>query len=288
MAASVKVFFDADTSTLTYIVYDPKTSDAIVIDPVWDYDPASSALSTQSVDLLRKFILENNLNLHLILETHAHADHVSGAQVLKGHFPNARVGIGADIHKVQSVFKKIFNLPESFIPDGRQFDILMKEGTETRAGSLTLQTIPTPGHTPACVCYLIDNILFSGDTLFMPDSGVGRCDFPAGSAEDLYVSIHEKLYKLPDDTKVYTAHDYQPNGRTLLYESTLGEHKKKNVQLKAETSAADFVNFRKTRDKTLSAPRLLLPSIQININAGKLFPPEGNGVSYIKLPLSHK
>lgn len=285
MKPTVKEFFDKNTWTLTYVVFDEKTNDAIVIDPVWDYDPAASKLSAESADLVYDFILEKKLNVHYILETHAHADHVSGAQVLKQRIPGAKVGIGAKITDVQKVFKEIFNLNPNFATDGSQFDLLLNEGTLLSAGSLEIKTIFTPGHTPACGSYLIGDALFTGDALFMPDYGTGRCDFPAGSAHDLYTSVHEKLYKLPDETRVFVGHDYLPNGRAMAFETTIGEEKRNNIQLKAETSREDFVHFRITRDKTLAAPRLLLPSVQVNIDAGALPAPENNGARYLKIPV---
>lgn len=285
MKPTIKEFFDTATWTLTYVVYDEKTNDAIVIDPVWDYDPAASKLSTESADLVYDFIQNKKLNVHYILETHAHADHVSGAQILKKKIPHAKVGIGAKITAVQMVFKGVFNLNPNFPTDGRQFDLLLNEETVLEAGSLKIKTIFTPGHTPACGSYLIGDAVFTGDALFMPDYGTGRCDFPAGSADDLYTSVHEKLYKLPDETRVFVGHDYLPNGRALAFESTIGEEKRKNIQIKAETTREEYVKFRTTRDKTLAAPRLLLPSVQINIDAGSLPSPENNGTSYIKIPV---
>lgn len=280
----IKTWFDKDTYTLTYCVYDDVTKDAVLIDSVWDYDPASGSIRLNSVNEVTEFIKNQNLNLHYILETHAHADHLTGAQPLKRNFPTAKVAIGAGIIEVQKVFKNVFNLGEHFTADGRQFDVLLNDGSETKAGSLTVRTIFTPGHTPACVSYLIGDAVFTGDALFMPDSGTGRCDFPSASAEKLFESI-QKLYNLPDSTRVFTGHDYQPNGRALRYESTIGEEKSSNIQLKNTTTKAEFVAFRTARDKTLSAPRLLFPSIQVNIDGGKLPPAESNGKSYLKMPL---
>jgi glyoxylase-like metal-dependent hydrolase (beta-lactamase superfamily II) len=280
----IKTWFDKDTSTLTYCVYDDSTKDAVVIDSVWDYDQATGGLRLNSVNEVSDFIRSHQLKLHYILETHAHADHITGAQPLKKFFPAAKVAMGARIVEVQKTFHTVFNMGDHFAVDGRQFDVLLVDGSETKAGSLTFKTIFTPGHTPACASYLIRDALFSGDALFMPDSGTGRCDFPAGSAEQLFDSI-QKLYQLPDSTRVFTGHDYQPNGRPLRFEATIGEEKKSNIQLKDVTSKDDFVAFRTARDKTLSAPRLLLPSIQVNIDAGHLPAPESNGKSYLKVPL---
>lgn len=285
MRPTVKEFFDKNTWTLTYVVFDEKTSDAIVIDPVWDYDPAASKMSTESADVVYDFISNKKLKVHYILETHAHADHVSGAQILRKKIPSAKIGIGTNITAVQIVFKEIFNLNPNFATDGSQFDLLLDEETLLQAGSLSVKTIFTPGHTPACGSYLIGDALFTGDALFMPDYGTGRCDFPAGSAHDLYNSVHNKLYQLPDETRVFVGHDYLPNGRSLEFETTIGNEKQHNIQLKADTTLEEFVSFRTNRDKKLAAPRLLLPSVQVNIAAGELPSPENNGVRYLKIPV---
>lgn len=285
MKPTVKEFFDQATWTLTYIVYDPQTKDAVILDPVWDYDPASSKMATQSIDLVLDFVQKNNLKVHYILETHAHADHVSGSQLLKQKFPNSKVGIGANITEVQKVFKSVFNLDPNFKTDGSQFDVLVQEGQPLKAGSLSIDTVYTPGHTPACSSFIIGDAVFTGDSLFMPDYGTGRCDFPAGSADELYTSVHEKLYKLPDHYRVFVGHDYMPNGRPVAFETTIGEEKAKNIHIRQETTRKQFVEFRNARDKTLAAPRLLLPSVQVNIDAGKLPSPEGNGTSYLKIPI---
>ncbi len=283
----VKDFFDKATYTLTYVVYDENTKDAIVIDPVWDYDQGSSRVHTASVDEVQSFVNSNEFKLHYILETHAHADHLTGAVELKKRFPEARVGIGKHITKVQEKFKEIFNFKD-FNTSGVQFDILLDEDRLLKAGSIGIKTIFTPGHTPACSSYLIEDMVFTGDALFMPDFGTGRCDFPMGSAKDLYNSVHGKLYKLPDTTKVYTCHDYQPGGRELRFISTIGESKEKNIQLNEKTTQEEYVNFRTERDKKLSAPKLLLPSIQVNIDGGKLPQVEDNDVSYLKIPVRNK
>ncbi len=288
MKPAVKEFFDKATWTLTYVVYDWKTKDAIIIDPVWDYDPAGSTLTTTSTERVIEFVNEHKLKVHHILETHAHADHVTGAQVLKRTFPEAKIGIGANIREVQGVFKKVFNLHPDFKTDGSQFDLLLEEGRPLMAGTLKIETLYTPGHTPACSSYRIGDAVFTGDALFMPDFGTGRCDFPAGSADQLYTSVSEKLYALPDDTRVFTGHDYQPEGRPVEFESTIGEQKKMNIQLNAQTTRKDFVEMRVARDRQLAAPRLLLPSVQINIGAGRLPEPESNGSSYLKIPVRSK
>jgi glyoxylase-like metal-dependent hydrolase (beta-lactamase superfamily II) len=285
MKETVKEFFDKDTWTLSYVVHDAATLDAVIIDPVWDYDPAASCLSEHSVEKVLAYVQELGLKVHFILETHAHADHVSGSQLLKKALPNAKIGIGAHITAVQKIFKDIFHLDPEFPTDGRQFDFLLHEGQTLHAGSLTIDTLHTPGHTPACACYIIGESVFVGDAIFMPDYGTGRCDFPAGSAEDLYDSVHGKLFQLPDHYQLFVCHDYRPGGRPLAFHCTVAEQKQKNIQLKASTTRDEFVSFRKKRDATLSAPRLLLPSVQINIDAGHLPAPGRNGVSYLKIPL---
>ena len=285
MSHSVETFFDQATYTLTYVVFNSSTKDCIIIDPVLDYDQASSKVSFNSIEKVSGFVQTHALKVLAILETHAHADHLSGAIELKKLFPQAVIGIGKNITKVQSVFKSIYNLDE-LQTDGSQFDLLLTEDKLEKFGTIEVKTIFTPGHTPACSSYLIDDMLFVGDALFMPDYGTGRCDFPAGSAGDLYHSVHDKLYQLPDETRVYTCHDYQPGGRELKFQSTIGEQKKTNIQLAQDTTEADYIAFRTKRDATLSVPKLLLPSIQVNIDAGNLPKAEQNDVSYLKIPIS--
>lgn len=284
MTLTVKHFFDKDTYTLTYLVYDESSHDAVIIDPVLNYDQASSKTSMESINELESFIKKGNIKPHYIFETHAHADHLTGAVELKKRFPGLKVAIGKHIKKVQSTFKDVFNLKD-LNENGVQFDLLLEEDQTIEAGSILVKTIFTPGHTPACCSYLIDDLLFTGDALFMPDYGTGRCDFPLGSASDLYDSVHEKLYKLPDSTRYFTCHDYMPGGRKLMFESTIGISKAQNIQLKEETTREQYIDFREKRDATLSAPRLLLPSIQVNIDGGHLPQPENNGKSYLKIPI---
>lgn len=284
MKPDVQHFFDSQTSTLTYVVYDPTTKDAVIIDPVLNFDAASGNLTDESIKEVLGFVKDKNLYVHYVLETHAHADHLTGAFEIRKRINHVKVGIGKHITKVQDVFKGVFNLKD-LASDGSQFDVLLDEDKHLKAGSLSIQTIFTPGHTPACASYLIGDALFTGDALFMPDFGTGRCDFPAGSAKDLYHSVHDKLYQLPDDTRVYTGHDYQPGGRALAYESTIGKNKQENIQLKADTTEDQYVSFRTQRDATLKAPKLLLPSIQVNIRGGKHPEPEDNGTRYLKIPL---
>lgn len=283
----IETFFDPETFTLTYVVYDPTTRDAVVIDPVLDYDPLASQTSTQSVEQVEAFLKKEQLVLHYILETHAHADHLSGSQYLKRRF-DARVGIGARIKEVQSVFKGVFDLDASFPVDGSQFDRLFEDGERVQAGTLDIEVIATPGHTPACVTYKVGDAAFTGDALFIEDYGTGRCDFPSGSADALFTSVHERLYALPDATRVFVGHDYQPGGRPLRYETTIGQSKESNIQLRAGTTRGEFVKMRTDRDATLAQPRLLYPSVQVNIDAGHLPKPHANGVRYLSTPLNLK
>jgi glyoxylase-like metal-dependent hydrolase (beta-lactamase superfamily II) len=278
-------FFDPATYTLTYVVFDPDSRDAVVIDPVLDYDPLSSRTSQESLEQISAFVRGHDLKLRYVLETHAHADHLTGAQYLKRRF-GAGVVIGARITEVQAAFKQIFDLPESFPVDGSQFDRLLADGQGLHVGSLQIEALATPGHTPACVSYKIGDAVFTGDALFIEDYGTGRCDFPRGSAEDLYDSVHGRLYKLPDETRVFVGHDYQPGGRPVRFETTIGVSKKKNVQLREETTREEFVRFRKQRDQTLSAPQLLFPSVQINVDAGRLPAPHKNGGRYLQIPIN--
>lgn len=283
----IETLFDPATFTLTYVVFDPGTRDAVVIDPVLDYEPLASTTSVRSLATLEALLRRHALRVHYVLETHAHADHLSGSQYLRKRF-DAKVGIGARIRDVQKVFRDVFDLGADFPVDGSQFDRLFEDGEKVRAGSLEIEVIATPGHTPACVTYKIGDAIFTGDALFIEDYGTGRCDFPAGSADALYTSIHDRLYKLPDATRVFVGHDYQPGGRTLRSETTLGIEKTSNVQLRAATGRDEFVKMRTTRDATLTPPRLLYPSVQVNIDAGRLPSPHANGRRYLRVPLNMK
>ncbi len=280
----IKPFFDSATWTLTYVIWDPQTRHAAIIDPVLDFDPRSIAFSTTSADRLIAFFEENDLKLDWILETHAHADHISGSQHLKKHLGGA-VAIGENIRAVQEVFKGLFGLPDDFPTDGSQFDALLADGQTLPLGTLSITVLHTPGHTPACVSYQIGDAVFVGDALFMPDSGTGRCDFPSGSAEDLYRSVHDTLYTLPDETRIFVGHDYQPGGRELAFETTIGSSKADNYQLTADMALGSFRDARTTRDAALPPPKLIFQSVQINIAAGHLPEPERNGHRYLKLPI---
>lgn len=292
----IEAFFDERTSTLSYVVHDPGSRDAVVIDPVLDYDPAASATSYESVNRVTRFLRERGLRLHYVLETHAHADHLSGSQVLRRRFPGARIAIGERITEVQRLFKEVFDLPSDFPTDGSQFDRLFRDREAVTAGTLRFEVIATPGHTPACVTYRFHDprqgdppaggCIFTGDALFMPDMGTGRCDFPGGSAADLYDSITGRLYTLPDHTRVLVGHDYQPGGRPLAYETTIGAEKQGNVQLPADRDKAAFIQFREQRDRGLSAPRLLFQSVQVNVDAGALPDPGRTGIRYLRVPIN--
>jgi glyoxylase-like metal-dependent hydrolase (beta-lactamase superfamily II) len=279
----VRAFFDEPTSTLTYVAYDPVSRDAVVIDPLLDFDPLTWRTSTTSLGHVVDFVREHELRVHWILDTHAHADHLSGMDALQRAL-GAPTAIGARITVVQETCKEIYDLPE--LPaDGRQFDRLLEDGDVLQAGALAVRALHTPGHTPACMSYLLRDAVFTGDALFMPDYGTGRADFPRGDAATLYDSILHKLYTLPDDTRVFVGHDYLPGGRPLEYETTIRESRERNIQLRQGTTKADFIAFRRQRDATLTPPRLILQSLQVNIDAGRLPAPAANGMRYLKLPL---
>lgn len=286
-ALDVAVFFEKDTSTLSYVVYDSQSLDAVIVDPVLDYDPAGCVVAEKTVRLLCDFIQEKKLNLRMILETHAHADHLSAAQVLKRQFPAAMVTIGNRIREVQKLFSGIYGIESWFTADGHQFDRLVADGERFRVGAMEFQAMQTPGHTPACSTWVLNGCAaFTGDSMFIPDSGTGRCDFPGGSARDLYDSIAKKIYQLPDEMRLFVGHDYQPGGRPLRWETTVAEAKASNIQLKADTTREQYIEFRTARDKTLSAPRLLHPSVQVNINGGQIPPADEQGRCFFKMPLT--
>ena len=285
MKAQVKHFFDTRTCTLTFVVWHPDSKDAVIIDPVLDYDSVGSHTWTESVDRVLAFVREQSLNVHCILETHAHADHLSGSQLLRRELPGAQIMIGERIKEVQETFKQIFDLAHSFPTDGSQFDRLVRDEETVLAGALPIEVIATPGHTPACVTYKIGDALFTGDLLFMEDYGTGRCDFPRGSAEAMYESVR-RIYELPDDTRVFVGHDYLPAGRAVRWQTSIGASKRLNPQLNANTSRDEFVRLRKARDQQLESPQLLFQSVQVNIDAGRLPEQHDNGVRYLRLPLN--
>jgi glyoxylase-like metal-dependent hydrolase (beta-lactamase superfamily II) len=281
--AMLRSFFDAATHTVTYLVWDPATRAAAVIDPVLDFDPNAGRLSTVSADAVISAAAEENLRIDWILDTHAHADHLSGADYLR-RLTGAKLGIGAHITKVQKAFVPLFGVTSN-APDAHVFDLLLKEGDTLPLGNLEIRVLHTPGHTPACVTYLIDDMAFVGDTLFMPDYGTARADFPGGDAATLFRSIH-KILALPSETRVFVGHDYLPKSRdTFVWETTVAEERASNVHVHEGVSEHDFVEMREARDKTLAAPRLILPSLQVNIRAGALPPAEADGKVYLKIPV---
>lgn len=280
----VKGFFDPATFTISYVVHDPATKQAAIIDPVLDFTPRNGRTATRSADLLLDYVAAEGLKLAWLLETHAHADHLSAAHYLKER-TGAPIVIGGQITKVQEVFAALFEA-DDVTPDGSQFDRLVREGDELPLGELAIRVIHTPGHTPACVSYLIGDAVFVGDTLFMPDYGTARSDFPGGSAATLYASIR-KILALPGDTRMFVGHDYLPEGRSdFHWETSVAEQNKANIHIHAGVSEADFVALRQGRDATLEAPLLILPSLQVNIRAGAMPPASPGGHTYLRLPLN--
>jgi len=285
MNPRVEAFFDEATFTITYVVSDPDEGNCAVIDSVLDYDPKSGRTETGSADRVIEFVRGQRLTVDWILETHAHADHLTAAPYLKDRLGGS-IAIGAQIIDVQSIFKKIFNAEPEFATDGSQFDRLFDDGDTFRIGKLVTQVMHTPGHTPACLTYVIGDAAFVGDTLFMPDYGTARADFPGGDAANLYRSV-QKILSLPDATRLFLCHDYLAPGRgEYAWETTVREERNHNIHIRSGTTEVDFVSMRNARDKTLDMPTLLLPSVQINMRAGHLPPPEPNGVSYLKLPIN--
>jgi glyoxylase-like metal-dependent hydrolase (beta-lactamase superfamily II) len=283
MRPVVTPFFHAPTGTWSYVVADPRVREAAVIDPVLDYDGRSGRTGTASAGKILAHLESSGLALRWILETHAHADHLSSAHFLQSR-AGGQVAIGRGILAVQATFKRIFGLGAEFVPDGRQFDRLLDEGDAIAVGDITGRVIATPGHTSDSVSYLFDDTLFVGDTVFMPEGGSARCDFPGGDAGELFRSV-QRLYSLPETTRVYVCHDYPAGGRAPRCETTIGEQRAFNVHLRATTTEPEFVALRSTRDATLDVPALILPSVQVNIRGGRLPPPEADGVSYLRIPL---
>ncbi|MGE3844911.1 MAG: MBL fold metallo-hydrolase [Vicinamibacterales bacterium] len=288
----VEGFFDKATWTISYIALDRVTRQCAIVDSVLDYDPKSGRTSHDSANRLIARVRELEARVEWILETHVHADHLSAAAYLKQQL-GGKVAIGANVTAVQNVFGKLFNAGDDFLRDGRQFDHLFKDQERFTIGTLAARAMHTPGHTPACMTYVVADgtgpdaelAAFVGDTLFMPDYGTARCDFPGGDARTLYHSIN-KVLSLPASTKLYMCHDYQPGGREVQYVTTVGEEREKNVHVRNGVSEGEFVTMRQARDRTLDMPVLILPSVQVNMRAGQLPEPESNGVSYIKIPLN--
>jgi len=278
----VKPFLHEQSSTWTYVVHDGRS--AAIVDPALDYDYRSGRTATASAEQVAAFVRGTGLTVEWILETHAHADHLSAAPFLKREL-GGRIAIGEGIRKVQSTFKDLLNLEPAFAPDGTQFDHLFREGETFRIGTLEGRVIPTPGHTNDSVTYLVGDAAFVGDSLFMPDGGTARCDFPGGDAHVLYQSI-QRLYALPPETRVFVCHDYGPGGRERQCETTIAAQRAANIHVRQGTSEAEFVDLRTRRDATLAVPDLLYPSVQVNVRAGELPPPESNGCRYLKIPVT--
>ncbi|WP_036186480.1 MBL fold metallo-hydrolase [Marinimicrobium agarilyticum] len=285
MQPTVKAFFDDATNTVSYVVSDPTTRACAVIDSVLDYDAAAARTDTASADRIIHYVRQEQLRCAWVLETHVHADHVSAAPYIRDAL-GGKVGIGAHIRTVQTTFGRIFNIGPEFSRDGKQFDQLFEEGDQFQIGDLTAHVLHTPGHTPACLTYVVEKAAFVGDTLFMPDYGTARADFPGGDARTLYRSV-QKLYALDDDTTLFLCHDYLPEGREAhQWETSVGEQKRHNIHIHEGVSEEAFVQMREKRDATLGMPALILPSIQINMRAGHFPPAEDNGTHYLKLPLN--
>lgn len=284
MQAQVKAFFDPATWTVSYVVFDAPGGHCALVDSVLDYDPKSGRTRPDSANQLIAFVREQNLTVDWILETHAHADHLSAAPYLRKHL-GGKIAIGGKITQVQNVFKGIFHLEPEFATNGSQFDHLFEDGDTFAIGTLQAQALSVPGHTPACMAYQVGDAVFVGDTLFMPDVGTARCDFPGGNAHTLYQSVR-KLLSLPPETRLFMCHDYPPEGRAAQWECTVADQRARNIHVHDGVSEAEFVAMRTKRDAGLAMPVLILPSVQVNIRAGELPPPEANGVSYLKIPLN--
>ena len=282
---NVQEFFHEDTYTYSYVVSDPATKKAAIIDSVLDYDAASGRTSTVTADEIIAYVKEHELDVEWLLETHIHADHLSAAPFLKEKV-GGLIAIGEYITTVQNVFGDLFNAEKAFLRDGSQFDHIFKDGDTFEIGELKARVMHTPGHTPACLSYVIEDAVFVGDTLFMPDYGTARCDFPGGDAAILYQSI-QKLFELPDDTVVYLCHDYQAEGRDYYhFKTTIKEQRENNIHVGGGATEEDFVKMRNARDATLAMPHLILPSVQLNMRAGEFPPAEDNGTVYFKIPIN--
>ena len=284
MAPEIAAFFDEPTFTVSYVVSDPATRAAAIVDPVLDFDPASGRTSRASAEKIIGHVRGRNLVVEWILETHVHADHLSAGAVLREAL-GGRLAIGAGVTAVQAAFAKIYNAEPTFRADGSQFDHLFADGETFALGSIKAQALSTPGHTPACMTYVVGDVAFVGDTLFMPDYGTARCDFPGGDPATLYRSIR-RIFALPPETRLFLCHDYKAPGRDAFrWETTVEEERRANIHVRDGVDEASFVALRAARDKTLSMPRLLLPSVQVNMRGGALPPAEANGVRYMKLPI---
>jgi glyoxylase-like metal-dependent hydrolase (beta-lactamase superfamily II) len=284
MPVTVKHLFDEDTFSFTYLIFDSQTNEAAVIDPVMNYDPNSATISYTSVKQLLSLIEQLKLNIKWILETHVHADHLSAAQWLKQK-TGAMLVIGEKVTKVQTTFNQLYDLSELDSAKANDFDYLAKDGDEFLLGHHAIKVMHTPGHTPSCCSYIVDDMAFVGDTLFMPDYGTARCDFPGGDAAELYHSI-QKLLSLPDKTRLHMCHDYMPNGRELKWQTNVLDQKANNIHINQNITKEEFIEMRVERDKTLSVPKLILPALQVNIKAGKLPAKNNKNKCFLKIPLS--
>ncbi len=282
MSPEVKGFFDPATYTISYVVSDPESLKCAIIDPVLDFDMASGRSSHDSANHLLDYVKDRNLDLEWILETHVHADHLSSAPYIQKNL-GGKIAIGKNVTQIQNTFGLLFNEKDCFLRDGSQFDHLFDDEEVLHIGNITCQVMFTAGHTPACVTYICGDAAFVGDTLFMPDYGTARCDFPGGDAKQLYHSI-EKIFGLPDDTRLFMCHDYAPNGRDYAWQSTIKEEKEHNIHINKKVSEDGFVQLREMRDKNLTLPELIIPSIQVNMRAGQMPEPEDNGKIYLKVP----
>lgn len=283
--SDVTSFFDPATNNVSHVVSDPETKVCAVIDSLLDYDAAAGRTDTRSADDLIAFIRGKGLTLEWIIDTHVHADHLTAAQYIKSEL-GGRTAIGVDITQVQSVFGEIYNAGKSFLPDGSQFDYLFKDDETYAVGRLQARAIHTPGHTPTCMTHVIGDACFVGDTLFMPDYGTARCDFPGGDAKQLYRSI-QRIFSLPAETRMFLCHDYKAPGReSFAWQTTVGEQQRSNIHVRHGISEQEFIEMRTKRDATLSMPKLILPSIQVNMRAGSMPAPEDNGTAYLKIPIN--
>ena len=280
----IKGFFDDQTSTISYVVHDNIEKKCAVIDSVLDFDYSSGGIDYVNADKIISYVDQNKLNVEWLIETHVHADHLSASPYIQKKL-GGKIGISEKISDIQNIFGKTFNAGTEFQRDGSQFDKLFKDNDEYKIGNINCKVINTPGHTPACTAHVIGNSIFVGDTLFMPDLGSARADFPGGDARQLYRSI-QKILSYPDETKIFVCHDYPPSSREVKWSTTVGEQKEKNVHVKTSILEDEFVKIREARDKTLNMPKLIIPSIQVNMRAGNLPPPEDNGSVYIKVPIN--
>ena len=285
LRAEIRGFFDPDTFTVTYVVSDPATREAAIVDSVLDFDPASGRTATTSADAVIEYVTSQNLKVTWLLETHAHADHLSAAPYIQQRL-GGKIAIGEHIATVQGVFGKLFNAGTEFARDGSQLDALFADGDHFMLGTLPVTVLHVPGHTPACIAYVVGDAVFVGDTMFMPDYGTARADFPGGDARQLYRSLR-RILALPAETRIFLCHDYLPDGRSeYVWETTVADERAGNVHAHDGISEDEFVAMREARDATLAMPRLILPSVQVNMRAGHLPPPDDNGVTYLKLPVN--